>query len=60
MRQRASPAGLWLSYSSGYGGIEVVMFINCAVYYFVSDSASYAFGGAKAELHKIIPNGLID
>ncbi|WP_019026919.1 choice-of-anchor D domain-containing protein [Colwellia piezophila] len=56
MGQRASPlcpTGSWVSYMSGYGGIGVVMFPNDAVYYFVSDSASYAFGGAEAELHKI-------
>jgi CubicO group peptidase (beta-lactamase class C family) len=56
MGQRASPncpAGSWVSYMSGYGGIGVVMFPNGAVYYFVSDSASYAFGGAETELHKI-------
>ncbi|WP_156820907.1 choice-of-anchor D domain-containing protein [Dasania marina] len=56
MGQRASPlcpAGSWVSYMSGYGGIGVVMFPNDAVYYFVSDSGSYAFGGAETELHKI-------
>lgn len=56
MGQRASPTcptGSWVSYMSGYGGIGVVMFPNGAVYYYVSDSGSYAFGGAETELHKI-------
>ncbi|MFT5294357.1 MAG: hypothetical protein ACI9YH_000363 [Colwellia sp.] len=56
MGQRASPicpTSSWVSYMSGYGGIGVVMFPNDAVYYFVSDSASYAFGGAETELNKI-------
>ena len=56
MGQRASPlcpTGSWVSYMSGYGGIGVVMFPNDAVYYFVSDSANYAFGGAEAELNKV-------
>lgn len=47
------PQGSWVSYMSGYGGIGIVMFPNGAVYYYVSDSDSYAFGGAEAELHKI-------
>jgi hypothetical protein len=56
MGQRASPicpTGSWVSYMSGYGGIGVVLFPNGAVYYYVSDSGSYAFGGAETELHKI-------
>ncbi len=56
MGQRASPlcpAGSWVSYMSGYGGIGIVMFPNGAVYYYVSDSGSFAFGGAETELHKI-------
>jgi len=47
------PSGSWVSYMSGYGGIGVVMYPNGAIYYYVSDSDSYAFGGAEAELHKI-------
>lgn len=56
MGQRASPicsTGSWVSYMSGYGGIGVVMFPNGAIYYYVSDSGSYAFGGAETELNKI-------
>ncbi|QDP02760.1 choice-of-anchor D domain-containing protein [Thalassotalea sp. PS06] len=56
MGQRSTPlcpVGSWVSYMSGYGGIGVVMFPNGAVYYYVSDSDAYAFGGAEAELHKI-------
>ncbi len=56
MGQRSSPlcpTGTWVPYMSGYGGIGIVMFPNGAVYYFVSDSSSYAFGGAEAELNKI-------
>ncbi|MCC2614674.1 choice-of-anchor D domain-containing protein [Aestuariibacter halophilus] len=56
MGQRSTPlcpTGSWVSYMSGYGGIGIVMFPNGAVYYFVSDSNSFAFGGAEAELHKI-------
>jgi len=56
MGQRASPicpTGSWVSYMSGYGGIGVVLFPNGAVYYYVSDSGSYAFGGAEVELNKI-------
>lgn len=56
MGQRASPicpTGSWVSYMSGYGGIGVVLFPNGAVYYYVSDSGSYAFGGAETELNKI-------
>ena len=56
MGQRSNalcPAGSWVSYMSGYGGIGIVMFPNNAVYYYVSDSGSFAFGGAEAELHKI-------
>ncbi|MGS2720854.1 choice-of-anchor D domain-containing protein [Paraglaciecola aestuariivivens] len=56
MGQRSSPlcpTDSWVSYMSGYGGIGIVMFPNGAVYYYVSDSDSYAFGGAEAELHKI-------
>ena len=56
MGQRSSPicpTGSWVSYMSGYGGIGVVLFPNGAVYYYVSDSDSYAFGGAEVELNKI-------
>ncbi len=47
------PSGSWVPYMSGYGGIGIVLFPNGAVYYYVSDSNSFAFGGAEAELHKI-------
>jgi len=56
MGQRSAPicpAGSWVSYMSGYGGIGVVMFPNGAIFYFVSDSDAYAFGGAESELHKL-------
>lgn len=56
MGQRAGAVcnvGSWVSYMSGYGGIGVVMYPNGAVYYYVSDSDAYAFGGAEAELNKI-------
>ncbi|GLS84257.1 choice-of-anchor D domain-containing protein [Paraferrimonas haliotis] len=56
MGQRSSalcPEGSWVPYMSGYGGIGIVMFPNGAVYYYVSDSGAFAFGGAEAELHKI-------
>jgi len=56
MGQRSSPicpAGSWVSYMSGYGGIGIVMFPNGAIFYFVSDSDAYAFGGAESELHKL-------
>ncbi|WP_101757588.1 choice-of-anchor D domain-containing protein [Oceanicoccus sp. KOV_DT_Chl] len=56
MGQRSSPlcpVGSWVSYMSGYGGIGVVMFPNGAIFYYVSDSGSYAFGGAETELNKI-------
>ena len=58
MGQRSAPicsAGAWVSYLSGYGGIGVVLFPNGAIYYYVSDSDAYAFGGAEAELNKIAP-----
>ncbi|MDN3639161.1 choice-of-anchor D domain-containing protein [Simiduia curdlanivorans] len=56
MGQRSSPlcpAGSWVTYMSGYGGIGIVLFPNGAVFYHVSDSNSFAFAGAEAELHKI-------
>lgn len=56
MGQRAAPlcpSGSWVSYMSGYGGIGIVMFPNGAIYYYVSDSDSYAFGSAEAEVNKI-------
>ena len=56
MGQRATPLcpqGTWVSYMSGYGGIGIVMFPNGAIYYYVSDSDSYAFGGAEKEIHKM-------
>jgi hypothetical protein len=56
MGQRAAPicpAGSWVSYMSGYGGIGVILFPNGAVYYYVSDSNNFAFGGAETELNKI-------
>ena len=56
MGQRSSPicpAGSWVTYMSGYGGIGVILFPNGAVYYHVSDSNSFAFGGAETELNKI-------
>ena len=56
MGQRATPlcpTGSWVSYMSGYGGIGVVMFPNGAVYYYVSDSAAYAFGSAEIEINKL-------
>lgn len=56
MGQRTSPicpAGSWVSYMSGYGGIGVILFPNDAVFYHVSDSDAFAFGGAETELNKI-------
>ncbi|MBE9549377.1 MAG: choice-of-anchor D domain-containing protein [Proteobacteria bacterium] len=47
------PAGTWVSYMSGFGGIGVVMLPNDMVYYYVSDSNAYAFNGAAEELQKI-------
>jgi len=47
------PAGTWVSYMSGYGGIGIVMLPNDMVYYFVSDSGAYGFKGAAIELQKI-------
>lgn len=47
------PAGTWVSYMSGFGGIGIVMLPNDMVYYYVSDSDAYAFNGAALELHKI-------
>ncbi len=47
------PQGSWVSYMSGYGGIGVVMFPNGAIYYYVSDSDAYGFGGAEIELNKL-------
>lgn len=49
------PTGSWVSYMSGYGGIGIVMYPNGAVYYYVSDSDAYGFGGAEIELNKIAP-----
>jgi len=49
------PQGSWVSYMSGYGGIGIVMYPNGAVYYYVSDSDAYGFGGAEIELNKISP-----
>ena len=49
------PQGSWVSYMSGYGGIGIVMYPNGAVYYYVSDSDAYGFGGAEIELNKIAP-----
>lgn len=56
MGQRSSalcPVGSWVSYMSGYGGIGVVLFPNGAIYYYVSDSNVFVFGGAETELNKI-------
>jgi len=47
------PNGSWVSYMSGYGGIGVVMYPNGAIFYYVSDSDAYGFGGAEIELHKL-------
>lgn len=47
------PTGTWVSYMSGFGGIGIVMLPNDMVYYYVSDSESYAFNGAAIELQKI-------
>lgn len=47
------PTGTWVSYMSGFGGIGIVMLPNDMVYYYVSDSGSFAFNGAALELQKI-------
>ena len=44
---------VWVPYMSGFGGLQVVMFPNRTIYYYVSDGGEFRWAAAAAEANRI-------